>query len=163
MLWELANIKFYLQNPKPQRIGGIKLRLSVMDHKEIRSQTNFLPHEVESPWKRKPGDQRGGLSGSRVLHEEPCILDSGLRPSTPLVWGREDLGFASGLLQISRSISWEGKVLGVPEHRGAVGWVGCSLRFQEEVKTTWMEKAVNMKRSSCQFPEWEIAIYRDWW
>ena len=65
MLWELANINFYLQNPKPQRIGGIKLRLSVMDHKEIRSQTNFLPHEVESPWKRKPGDQRGDL----VVHE----------------------------------------------------------------------------------------------
>lgn len=41
-----------------------------------------------------------------------------MRPSAPLVCGREDPGFASGLPQISRNISWEGRVLGGPEQKG---------------------------------------------
>lgn len=127
MLWELANINFYLQNPKPQRIGGIKLRLSMMDDEEIGSRI-FAPlwgrKSMEKRVRRPKGEQRG----SGVLYEAPHTLNSRLRPRTPLVRGREDLSFASGLPQISGSISWEGRYLGVPEHRGAVG---CSLWFRK--------------------------------
>lgn len=65
MLWKLENINFYLQNPKPQRIGGIKCRLSVNEQEEIRIQANLLPYEVESPQRRESGDQRG----NSAVHE----------------------------------------------------------------------------------------------
>lgn len=62
---------------------------------------------MEKRARRPKGEHRG----SGVLYEAPHTLNSRLRPRTPLVRGRENLSFASGLPQISGASHGKGDIL----------------------------------------------------
>lgn len=135
MFWELENINFYLRNPKPQRMGSIKLRLSVMDHEEIEWR-KLAPiwGRKSAPRKKRVRRPKGELSGSWVLHEAPVswipdwdLAPIGLKERRPglCLWVASD--FQEHLMGRESSVSLstegqEGAVCDSRKSRWQHGW-----------------------------------------